>query len=166
MPQTSNILTLRPATTADQDFLKEVFANTRELELRALAWNPTQAQVFLDLQFNAQQQNYKVTYPSAENNIILLDELAIGRMLVDRSGDTIHLIDIALLSEYRNRTFGATLLERLLAEAKASDKAVELSVFRENPAARLYERLGFSRVNENSAYVSMRKLPDAITSES
>jgi ribosomal protein S18 acetylase RimI-like enzyme len=166
MPGTTNILTLRPATVADQDFLKAVFADTRELELRALAWNPTQAQIFVDLQFNAQQQSYKSNYPSAENNIILLGELAIGRMLVDRSGDAIHLIDIAILSEYRNRTFGAILLERLLAEGTACDRAVELSVFKENPAIRLYKRLGFSSMNEDSAYIRMRKLPSAITSES
>lgn len=166
MPETNPSLTLRPATEADQDFLKTVFASTRELELQALAWNPAQAQVFINIQFNAQQQSYRVSYPSAENNIIFLGEEPIGRMLVDRSAEAILLVDIAILAAYRNRHLGSTLLEELLAEGSACAKAVDLSVFNANPAVRLYERLGFMKVNEDGAYLRMRKLPGAIATKS
>lgn len=164
MPETTTSLTLRPATAADDEFLVAVFANTRELELQALAWNPAQAQAFLTMQFNAQQQSYRVSYPAAENNIILLGEQPIGRMLVDRSANAIHLVDIAILSDYRNRQFGSSLIVGLLAEAAAGNQPVDLSVFMGNPAVRLYERLGFIKVDEDGSYLSMR-FPAAPTHE-
>jgi len=50
----TNILSLRPATDADQEFLVGVFASTRADELQALAWNPIQAEMFI----NIQQRNF------------------------------------------------------------------------------------------------------------
>ena len=159
-------VSLRPATAADHDFLLAVFSSTRADELQALAWNPIQAQAFINIQFNAQQQSYRSNYPSAENNIIFLGEEPIGRILVDRSGDAIHLVDIAILTNYRKRHVGSTLLENLIAEAVAGNKPVEFSVFKENPAVRFYERLGFSKVADDGAYLRMRKLPDASATSS
>lgn len=50
---------------------------------------------------------------------------------------------IATLPEARGRRVGTTLLEALLARARAQWPEVALSVRDENPAVRLYERLGF-----------------------
>jgi ribosomal protein S18 acetylase RimI-like enzyme len=166
MPDTNQTLTLRPSTIDDEALLMAILASTRELELRALSWNPAQAKMFLELQFKAQQQSYRVSHPAAENNIIFLGDIPIGRLLVDRSGDVIHLVDIALLTEYRNKHFGSRLIEELLSEGAASNKPVELSVFSGNPAVRLYERLGFTRVNEHASYVCMRKGPSIVATTS
>jgi ribosomal protein S18 acetylase RimI-like enzyme len=166
MPEPTNTLTLRPATDADQKFLVGVFASTRADELQALAWNPAQAQAFIDMQFNAQQRSYAAGHPSAENNIIVFDDQPIGRMLVDRSGDSIHLVDIAILTDYRNRHFGSTLIQGLFTEAAACGKRVELSVFKGNPAARLYERLGFLNLGESGSYLRMSWHSDAPSSSS
>lgn len=166
MPDPNQTLSLRPATIDDEALLIAILASTRELELRALSWNPAQAQMFLDLQYKAQQQSYRVSHPAAENNIIFLGDTPIGRMLVDRSGDAIHLVDIALLTEYRNKHFGTRLIEGLLSEGAAKNKPVELSVFSGNPAVKLYERLGFSKVNEQASYLRMRKSPNAVASTS
>jgi len=159
MPETNTKVTLRPATDADQEFLISIFASTRSDELQMLAWNPVQAEMFIKLQFNAQQQSYKLSYPAAENNIILNDEQPIGRMLVDRSDDTIRLVDIAILPEHRNLGVGTTLIGALLDEGAARGRPVLLSVFHTNPAIHLYERLGFSKVEEESLYWKMRWLP-------
>ncbi len=159
MQEVTNILSLRHATDADRDFLISVFASTRELELQALASNSAQVQIFIDLQFNAQQQSYAAAHPAAENNIISVADRPIGRMLVDRSGDTIHLVDIAILPDYRNQGVGAELIGGLLAEGSTTGRAVVLSVFHTNPAIHLYNRLGFSKVDEESLYWKMRWLP-------
>jgi len=160
MPETTNILTLRPATDADQEFLVGVFASTRAEELQVLAWNPMQAEMFLNLQYNAQQQSYRLSYPAAENNIILRDGQPIGRMLIDRSAAAIRLIDIAILPDHRNHGVGSDLIGRLLDEGTTNGRAVVLSVFHTNPAIHLYERLGFSKIDEESLYWKMRWLPD------
>ena len=86
----------------------------------------------------------------------MLDHNPIGRILVDRSGETIRLVDIALLTEFRGRGIGSILLRRLLDEGAAAGKRVVLSVYKFNPAMRLYERLGFFKVAEDGLYVQMQ----------
>jgi ribosomal protein S18 acetylase RimI-like enzyme len=160
MPETMNILTLRAATDVDKEFLVGLFASTRAEELQALAWNPMQAEMFIDIQYNAQQQSYRLAYPSAENNIILRDGRPIGRILVDRSEDAIHLVDIAILPEYRNQGVGTKFIGSLIDEATKQGRPVILSVFHSNPAIHLYERMGFEKVEEESLYWKMKRIPE------
>jgi ribosomal protein S18 acetylase RimI-like enzyme len=161
MPGLGKSITVREATPADQDFLKALFASTRGDELAALALDTKQAAAFIDMQFNVQQQSYSARYPTARNNIILLDECRVGRMLVDRTEGVITLVDIALLGEYRNRGIGSFLIRGLIDEATASQKPVRLSVYKFNPAARLYHRLGFSTVEDRGIYLEMERKPGA-----
>jgi len=66
-------------------------------------------------------------------------------------------LSIALEPQYRNRGLGTELLGRLLARAAEDYDAVCLSVSVENPAARLYERLGFVTITEDAGSLTMRK---------
>lgn len=50
---------------------------------------------------------------------------------------------VAVSPEHRGRGVGTALMKRLLSEASALFPALSLSVSPENPARRLYERLGF-----------------------
>lgn len=166
MSESTNIVTLRLATDADQEFLVGVFASTRSDELQVLAWNPIQAEMFIDIQYNAQQQSYRLSYPEAENYIILHNGQPIGRMLIDRSEEAIHLVDIALLPDYRNHGVGSELVGRLLDEGASQERPVVLSVYNSNPAIHLYERLGFTKVDEESLYWKMQWLPPQSCSKS
>jgi ribosomal protein S18 acetylase RimI-like enzyme len=56
-------------------------------------------------------------------------------------------LGIALWPEYRGQGIGTALLERLLEAAKNLYPAISLSVSPNNPAIRLYERLGFVKVD-------------------
>ena len=147
---------LRPATPADQDFLFAVFASTRSEELSLSGWDDAQKQAFLAMQFNAQSQQYSMCYPHADRSIVLLEDLPIGRFLVDRSGNDIILVDIALLPEHRNGGIGTSLIQLLLAEASSAHKSVSLHVLRWSAAARLYERLGFIVVGDDGVYLEMK----------
>jgi ribosomal protein S18 acetylase RimI-like enzyme len=55
----------------------------------------------------------------------------------------------AVLPGFRGRGIGAVLLKQLLTAAAVRYQAVSLSVWWENPAYRLYERLGFEVVRRN-----------------
>ncbi|MDQ1592717.1 MAG: hypothetical protein QOG71_3344 [Pyrinomonadaceae bacterium] len=55
---------------------------------------------------------------------------------------------IAVLPEHRGRGVGTALLERLLEAARSVYASVSLSVSSGNPAARLYERMGFERADD------------------
>jgi ribosomal protein S18 acetylase RimI-like enzyme len=155
MPEPEPAITLTAATAADQNFLMAVFGSTREHELAALGDSPL-IESLISMQFKAQQQSYREAYAEAEDSIVLLDHNPIGRILVERSGETIRLVDIALLTEFRGRGIGSILLRRLLDEGAAAGKRVVLSVYKFNPAMRLYERFGFFKVAEDGLYVQMQ----------
>jgi len=66
---------------------------------------------------------------------------------------------MAVLPGHRGAGLGTGLLERLLERAEASElEGVSLSVQMANPAARLYERLGFERVgSRGTAWTMLRR---------
>ena len=133
-----------------------MFASTRAAELAALPWSDEQRTVFCDAQFDAQDRYYRQQFPDSTYDVVLQDGLEVGRLYVDRTGDEIVLLDIALLPERQGRGLGGALLRNLLAEAAGSDRPVLLHVERANPARRLYERLGFVEVEQGSVYDSLR----------
>ena len=74
---------------------------------------------------------------------------------VDRGEVEIRLVDIALLSQHRNVGIGSALLKDLLSEAQSTGKPVRLHVETSNRAMRLYERLGFTVLEERGIYQFM-----------
>lgn len=149
-------VTLRPAAATDRDLLYRIYAATRTEELAPVPWSDEQKVVFLRQQFEAQDLHYRRHYPSASFQIIEVGKEPAGRLYVDRWASEIRLMDIALLPEFRNRGVGSRLLHELLAEARASGRAVSIHVERNNPALRLYERLGFRPEGEHGIYLLMR----------
>jgi GNAT superfamily N-acetyltransferase len=164
-------LALRPAALQDEAFQESLYASTRTEEMALTGWSLAQQDAFLRMQYNAQRQHYRTHYPSAEWHIVELGGQAIGRLIVDRSGDEVLLMDIALLPQYRGAGIGTRLIQRLQAEAAGAEaagaetagagKPVRLHVESFNRALRLYERLGFVRIGDNGIYVHMEWHPDA-----
>ncbi len=155
-------VTLRRSAPEDQEFLIAVYASTRDEELNLTGWDDNQKRTFIEMQFRAQSQQYSLCYPQADSGVILLDEHPVGRLLVDRRGADITLVDIALLPEYRNRGIGTTLIQSLLNEAAGAQKNIALHVLRWSAAARLYERLGFTTVSEDAVYLEMKRTPGEV----
>lgn len=144
MPASPGHITLRPLTEPDEGFSYRVYAHTRDEEMALLAWSPEQKSDFLQMQFNAQRTHYHLYSPEAEWSVIEVDGVPVGRLIVDRSAAShIQMMDIALLPEFRRQGIGEFLLRTLIDEAGAAGKTVGLHVEDFNPAARLYQRLGF-----------------------
>ena len=152
-------LTYRNASPEDEGFLFELYASTRIKELDAWGWNTQQQEAFLKMQFQARQSSYKNQFPNGNYQIILIQKLAVGAMLIIRNEAEIRLADIALLPEYRDRGIGSFLIQSLLAEAARARKPVRLQVIQFNRAIKLYQRLGFSKVSDSGVYFSMEWLP-------
>ena len=66
-------------------------------------------------------------------------------------------LSIAVRPDFRRRGIGTQLLRRLLRRADESYDSVSLSVSVENPATRLYERVGFTSVTVAGTSVTMRR---------
>lgn len=145
-------VTCRPRADADSEFLYQVYASTRFEELAPVPWTDQQKEGFLRQQFHAQDTHYRQHFPRAEYLVVELNDGPIGRLYVDRSVHLLRIIDIALLPEYRGRGIGGALMRQLLDEARASGKPVQIHVEVNNPALRLYERLGFVRAEDVGVY--------------
>ncbi|HZI60304.1 MAG TPA: GNAT family N-acetyltransferase [Pyrinomonadaceae bacterium] len=148
-------LSLRDATPEDEPFLFAVYASTRIEELQGTGWSDEQKQAFIRMQFLARER----THPRVDDRIILRNGQPIGRMMVDRDGAAIVLRDIAVLTEYRNAGVGSRLIQDLMKETASAGKPIHLHVLASSPAVRLYERLGFSRIGEEAAYLEMKWVP-------
>jgi ribosomal protein S18 acetylase RimI-like enzyme len=85
----------------------------------------------------------------------------IGRLYLDRREAEIRIIDIALLTSERRNGVGGALLREVLTEARAAGKAVRIHVERNNPALRLYHRLGFNEIEDQGVYYLMEWRPES-----
>ena len=122
-------------------------------------WPAEQQEAFLRQQFQFQTLHYRRYYTSATFEIILQDERPIGRIYVHRGAEDIRLMDVALLPEYRGAGVGTWVMRNLLDEAAHSQKPVTLHVEPYNPAARLYQRLGFRVVEQRGMNLFMEWRP-------
>ncbi|SRR5260370_15909118 len=156
---------LRVVHSSDQEFLFRLYAGTRQHEIAALGWSPAQQEAFLRMQFTAQQRWYETAYAEAEQQIVMLDAAPIGRIIVHRGSDATTLVDISLLPEHRGRGIGGGLIRDLVQQSAQRGAPVRLQVLRTNPAARLYQRLGFAKTGEDEMYVQMEKRPGRPFSE-
>jgi len=147
------MISLRPITPEDESFLASLYASTRADELAQTNWSDEQKAMFCRLQFNAQTTDYQRNYPDASFQIIERNGVAAGRLLVMRSDEAVHVIDIALLPEHRGAGIGTKFLRELQSEAKAAGKPLSIHVERFNPARRLYDRLGFQQVEDKGIYL-------------
>ncbi len=120
-----------------------------------------QVEAFLDMQFRARETHYRSEFPGADDDVVLADGVPVGRLYVERGEALIRIIDIAIRPGHRGGGIGMELLSRLIAEASPGARAVELHVEVNNPAQRLYRRLGFVPVAEVPPYLRMAWRPPA-----
>jgi ribosomal protein S18 acetylase RimI-like enzyme len=142
----------RPYVELDVPFLRYLYGTTREDELRPVPWTDEQKRWFLDQQFSAQKAHYEEHYPDCVFLVIELEGQPIGRLYVNRGAEDIRIVDIALVPGHRGRGIGRMLMEEILAEGRATGKTVSIHVEHDNPAMRLYDRLGFHHVDTYGVY--------------
>lgn len=122
-----------------------------------LGWPAEMLAAFLEQQRRAQAMHYRAAFADAAWLIVESGAAPLGRLYTDERPASVHLIDIALLPEWRGRGLGGAILADLIAEAAARGLAVSLQVEKVNPARRLYERLGFRVVADNGPYDCMER---------
>ena len=149
----------RPATDEDLPFLALVYASTRLEEVAQSGWPPETQRQFLAHQFDAQHRHYRQHYPAAEWLVIERDGTAAGRLYIEEWPGEIRLIDIALLPDHRGGGAGSAILSDLMAMAAAAQKPLTIHVEKNNPAMRLYLRLGFEPIDEHGVYDLMEWRP-------
>lgn len=136
---------LRPATEADVPFL---------LALREQTMTRHQAASGLQPSSEEREQRVRFRYDCA--HIIEHEGKAAGLFKVARDGLDWQLVQIQLAPELQGRGVGEALIRQLIAEAREAGASLSLNVLHENPARRLYERLGFVVVGDGEHEYRMR----------
>jgi ribosomal protein S18 acetylase RimI-like enzyme len=145
------------ASPADEAFMYATFANTRVEELGITGWSDEQKEHFLRMQFEAQRLSYLRDLPDAEYSVIYCGATAVGRLIVERTPVEIHIVDIALLTQFRKLGIGSILMSRIFEEAKQTGESVRLFVEKFNPALHWYERMGYKVLSTGPVYLEMSR---------
>jgi len=149
-------LRLRPERDADRDFRYALFCDSRLPEWEPVRHQPALFEQLMQHQFHAQTVSYLNFFPKARFDIIELGTTPIGRIVVDRPGTMVHIVDQAIVPQQRNRGIGTAIMRSLMEEARAAGLPVRLQVADNNdPSMRLYARLGFVPIQEVPAYIEM-----------
>jgi ribosomal protein S18 acetylase RimI-like enzyme len=150
------MLRLRPEHDDDQAFRFQLFCQSRPAEFALLRLDPAAMEQLMRFQFQAQTVSYRTSFPNARFDIIELDHLPVGRIVVDRPGHELHIVDQAIVPPLRNRGLGTAIMKALMDEAGRAGLKVRLLVASTNdPSMRLYLRLGFVPIATEPFYIEM-----------
>ncbi|GLQ86465.1 GNAT family N-acetyltransferase [Dyella flagellata] len=149
---------LRCATPEDLPFLRQLYGELRADELRMTGWPASACEAFLGSQFALQHRHFVSYYADADFLMVESGGTLIGRYYLLRQNTYFTVVDIALLPSWRGRGIGGALLQWAQSLAHAGQACgIDLHVDVRNTAAhRLYARLGFVDVEQESPYIRMR----------
>jgi ribosomal protein S18 acetylase RimI-like enzyme len=140
---------LRPANESDREF----FFATRRDGFRALVeelgtWDDVAERAKADTEFD-----------ELPVQIVLEAGEPVGYLAVLHEADHLFLDEVVIVPEAQRRGLGTALARGVLADAGARGLPVRLSVLANNPARRLYERLGFRATGGDHPRVRMEWTP-------
>lgn len=136
---------LRQATAQDERRLYEIHRAAMRDHVEAVwSWDETD-----------QRERFRAGFDPAGVSVIVSSGEPVGLLRVDQRTDEVFLASVELAPEVRRRGLGGEIVRSVLREAAQRGVPVRLQVFHQNPARRLYERLGFHAVGETTTHVEM-----------
>lgn len=90
--------------------------------------------------------------------MVIIANKRAGYLNVIKEPAPIYIVNFQLSPTWQNQGIGTKLLSRLL--ATHSRDSIQLTTFEDNPAKRLYKRIGFVVVEKNGMTVKMEKQPN------
>ncbi|MDO3410554.1 GNAT family N-acetyltransferase [Saccharibacillus sp. CPCC 101409] len=128
----------------EQRFLYKVYADSRREEMESWGWNKEQRAWFLQMQYEFRRRSYEMRYEKPEVYVIGANGQRAGQVTTAAQDGMLWIVDIAVLSPFRNHGIGTRVIRDLQTQAARQRLRVGLHVRLDNPAARrLYERLRF-----------------------
>lgn len=145
-------VSIRPAVESDFDFLFNLVRITMEEYVASTTgWDETKEKELFRRLFDL--STYQIS-------VIVLDGHDIGYLKVERTNDEIFLANVHVHPDHQNQGIGSRIIESVLDDARQQGVPISLKVLKVNqPATRLYHRLGFSIQEEADDYYLMRALP-------
>ena len=156
-------VTLRPASAQDDLFIRSLILETIAEELGAAAWPEPMRSHLLEIQYAARRHAGSPEATGAESCIIQTidaagDQHARGWLLMRTMPHEVRMIEIMVASGLRGRGIGTSAIERVFEMADRARLPVRLHVnILNRGAVRLYERLGFLKIEEDEVQYLMER---------
>jgi GNAT superfamily N-acetyltransferase len=139
----------RPFRPDDYDFLRALHRATMRPYVEPIwGWDEDVQKHYFDAHFDP-----------ATIEIISVEGQDIGAVTIERQEDCLFLSNIHLLPEFQGRGIGTAIIKEMLERAAVVHRPAALRVLKNNPARRLYERLGFQIAGETETHYLMRAEP-------
>jgi len=107
-----------------------------------------------------QEERYRQHFQPASCKIIVQEGHDVGVLASRKTETELVIVSIQLLPQHQGRGIGTSLIDVLFKEARDEGKRMTLQVLNVNDRARqLYERLGFSTVEETDTHYLMKAAP-------
>ncbi len=143
MPQSFE---LRPSSPSDMAFCWPIYRESMMPLTEAVTqWNE-----------EAQRKLVEHAVGHAGTSILQSEKADAGWLQVEESGHAVQLRHLYLVGPMRNRGLGSAFLVWMKERADRKRKDLVLEVMANNPARRLYDRLGFKPVETAGNKVTMR----------
>ena len=141
---------LRPAVDSDLEFARDL---TRSTMLGYYIRN--------DLLW--QDEAFDVAWTGRRNLLICQGARVLGFVSLSRDAQALYVRELHVLEAFRGQGAGAWTLEQVLKLARQERRGLlRLTVFKGNPAQRLYERMGLRVVGEDDCFWRMERLSDSL----
>ena len=139
-------INLNQAKAEHYDFALGLYLQTMQPYMQELGvWDEQQ-----------QRASFPAQWKREEVRIISIDGNDVGWLQVAELPTEIRLQKFFVLPQYQRSGIGTEVLSKLLATWRSTEKKIVLKVLKNNPARRLYERLGFSVIAEAGVVFRMR----------
>jgi GNAT superfamily N-acetyltransferase len=142
---------LRPARAEDYGFALALYVET--IKPYTIA--------FMDWVDEVETARFARLWRTDDTQIITLDGIDSGWVEASDDGNEIFLKQLYVVPALQRRGIGTQVMKLLLDRWRTLQRPVVLGVLKNNPARRLYERLGFVVTGETDMKFMMRREPPA-----
>lgn len=140
-------VSLRPESTVDGPFLQKLITETIALELGTSEWPEAMRSHLLKIQVAARRHARLASHPGSRSSIIEADGVPAGWLLQTVMPHETRVVEVMVAAGLRGQGIGSAALRLVIANAAG---VVRLRVNCSNSGAiRLYERLGFRKVEQD-----------------
>lgn len=155
-------LSRRNETPADVEFRFELFCRSRPPGEDFARLDPPLRDTLLRQQLLGQIAGYRAQFPQARYEILEMGGRPVGRLIVERGAEALHIVDLAIMPEWRSRGIGARLLRELAHEASMAHMPVRFHSFLHNEDGnRLFHRLDFIPIAHTELQILWESRGDA-----
>ncbi|MCE4057302.1 GNAT family N-acetyltransferase [Pseudomonas sp. Au-Pse12] len=105
-----------------------------------------------------QDEAFDVAWAGRRNLLICQGAGVLGFVSLSRDAQALYIRELHVLEAFRGQGAGAWTLQQVLEMARQERRGLlRLTVFKDNPAQRLYERMGLQVVGEDDCFWRMQR---------